>query len=64
MTKQQTFEEKSFSVAGFKLWNSFPEYLKTSEDMDTFKHKLKTYLFRCEFLYTVTVWYSTLSTPN
>ena len=45
-TKQKTFAERSFLVAGPKLWNSLLEYLKKSEDMDTFKHKLKTYLFR------------------
>ena len=44
-TKRHTFAERSFSVYGPKLWNTLPNSVKESKTIDTFKGKLKTYLF-------------------
>ena len=40
------FGERAFTVCGPKLWNSIPSYLRTIEKINTFKEKLKTYLFK------------------
>ena len=40
------FGERAFTVCGPKLWNSLPAYLRTIENINTFKEKLKTYLFK------------------
>ena len=37
--------DRSFSVYGPKLWNTLPNSVKESKAIDTFKGKLKTYLF-------------------
>ena len=37
---------RSFSVAGPKLWNLLPINVRTEEDTEEFKTKLKTFLFR------------------
>ena len=44
-TKLKTFTAMSFSCAGPKLCNRLPNTLKTIEDAQQFKNKLKTYLF-------------------
>ena len=44
-TKLKTFAERSFSVAGPKLWNELPCGLRTEENFHVFKKSLKTYLF-------------------
>ena len=38
--------ERSFSVAGPKLWNLLPMDVRMEENTDDFKKKLKTFLFR------------------
>ena len=38
--------ERSFSVAGPKLWNLLPKELRMEEETEDFKKKLKTFLFR------------------
>ena len=38
--------ERSFSVAGTKLWNLLPKEVRMEEDTEEFKKKLKTFLFR------------------
>ena len=48
-TKHKTFVARSFSCAGPKLWNRLPNALKTIEDTQQFKNKLKTYLFKEEY---------------
>ena len=35
----------SFQVAAAKLWNAAPFQLKSIQNIDSFKNKLKTYLF-------------------
>ena len=48
--KHKTFADRSFSVAGPRIWNSLPMDLNLSETVDSFKTKLKTYLFhKCYF---------------
>ena len=48
-TKLKTFAAKFFTCAGPKLWNRLPNALKTIEDTQQFKNKLKTYLFKEEY---------------
>ena len=43
--KLKTFVDRSFSVAGPRIWNWLPADLRHSESVDSFKAKLKTYLF-------------------
>ena len=43
--KHKTFADRSFSVVGPKIWNSLPVDLHLSEIIDSFKNKLKAYLF-------------------
>ena len=40
------FGERSFQIAGPKLWNWLPLDLRIEEDTEEFKSKLKTFLFR------------------
>ena len=48
-TKLKTFAARSFCCAGPRLWNRLPNALKTIEDTQQFKNKLKTYLFKEEY---------------
>ena len=43
---QGAMGERSFSVAGAKLWNLLPKEVRTEEDTEELKKKLKTFLFR------------------
>ena len=45
-TKAQSFADRSFSVSGPQLWNALPEQLKEETNLECFKTKLKTHLFR------------------
>ena len=38
--------KRAFSVCGPRLWNCLPTELRMNEDLDDFKKKLKTYLFK------------------
>jgi flagellar biosynthesis chaperone FliJ len=40
------YGDRAFSVGAPRLWNSLPMYVKEAETLDTFKSRLKTYLFR------------------
>ena len=44
-TKSKTFGHRSFSVSGPRIWNGLPVDLGHSGTVDSFKAKLKTYLF-------------------
>ena len=44
-TKRKTFADRSFSVAGSRLWNGLPITIRESPNPDCFKKQLKTYLF-------------------
>ena len=40
-----SFGDRSFAVAGPRLWNSLPAQLRLSDSLNTFRQNLKTYLF-------------------
>ena len=42
---RKTFAERSFSIAGPKLWNNLPDSIKQVENLDQFKSNLKTYFY-------------------
>lgn len=44
--KRVTFGGRSFTKAAPVLWNNLPMYIKTSDDVSSFKDKVKTFLFR------------------
>ena len=39
------FGERAFSVAAPRLWNSLPVDIRNAATLDTFKKKLKTFIF-------------------
>ena len=45
-TKCKTFAERSFSVAAPTLWNSLPDSLRLNDNLNVFKKRLKTLLFK------------------
>ena len=45
-TKKETFARRTFSYAAPLLWNNLELSLKTTKTLETFKHNLKTYLFK------------------
>ena len=45
-TQRKTFAAQYFSVAGPTYWNALPEDVKKSEDVATFKQKLKTHYLK------------------
>ena len=45
----KTFADRTFSVAGPKLWNSLPNDVKQQKDIKHFKKSLKTHLFKLAF---------------
>ena len=45
----KSYGDRSFSVAGSKLWNSLPKTLRMCQSITTFKKLLKTHLFRNAF---------------
>ena len=47
-TKTQ-FGERSFAVAGKKIWNSLPNNVKNAESVETCKSRLKTHLFKLAY---------------
>ena len=48
-SKLKSYGDHVFSVFAPKLWNDSPEIIKCSVDLNTFKRKLKTYLFKSYF---------------
>ena len=48
-TKCKTFADRSFSVAGPRLWNSLPHHIRAIDNHNSFKAKLKTHLFNKAF---------------
>ena len=48
-TKCKTFGDRSFTVAGPRLWNSLPHNIRSIDNLDSFKTKLKTHLFMKAF---------------
>jgi len=54
---QQTVGSRAFPVTGPQTWNDLPEDVTSAESLATFRHLLKTNLFRKSFL--TTCWTST-----
>ena len=44
-TRKKTFAYRRFRVTGPRLWNNLPQHLREEGRVDTFKKKLKTFLF-------------------
>ena len=44
-TNLKSYGDRSFSTAGPKLWNSLPKGMRQLTSLESFKSKLKTYLF-------------------
>ena len=42
---RQTFATRSFNVMGPRLWNDISNEVKECADIETYKEKLKTFLF-------------------
>jgi hypothetical protein len=49
-TSRSTFASRSFSVAGPHYWNKLPADLRSCENTNSFRKKLKTHLFREYFI--------------
>ena len=45
-TSKKTFADRSFGLAGPRLWNNLPHHLRIETSLSCFKTKLKTYLFK------------------
>ena len=45
-TRHSTLGDRAFPVIGTRLWNSLPDDITTATSLLTFRHKLKTFLFR------------------
>ena len=48
-TRSTFLSERSFQIAGPRLWKKLPFYVRNSDTVDTFKTKLKTLLFKEHF---------------
>ena len=48
-TRTKTFGDRAFCVAGPRLWNSLPSYVKDSKSVEVFKKNLKTHYFKIAF---------------
>ena len=42
----KSYGSRAFAVASPQLWNDLPEHIKNSDNLQTFKTRLKTYLFK------------------
>ena len=42
----KSYGSRAFAVASPQLWNDLPEHIKNSDNFQTFKTRLKTYLFK------------------
>ena len=48
-TKRKTFADRSFSIAGPRMWNGLPKTIRESPNTDCFKNHLKMYMFDIAF---------------
>ena len=48
-TKCKKFADRSFSVAGPRMWNNLSHNIRSADNLDSFKSKLKTHLFKDAF---------------
>ncbi|KAF7658135.1 hypothetical protein LDENG_00017060, partial [Lucifuga dentata] len=49
-SRTKTFSYTAFSCYTPSCWNSLPEDLRRAENIDIFKHGLKTHLFSLAFI--------------
>ena len=45
----KTLGDRCFMIAAQKLWNALPKELREETNVDIFKRRLKTYLFKKHF---------------
>ena len=48
-TRRTTLGDRSFLVAGPRLWNTLPQHVTSASSLQIFKSRLKTYLFSTSF---------------
>ena len=48
-SKLKSYGDRAFSASAPKLWNDIPETTKCSENLNSSKRNLKTYLFKRYF---------------
>ena len=48
-TRRSTLGDRSFLVAGPRLWNTLPQHITSASSLQIFKSRLKTYLFSTSF---------------
>ena len=48
-TRCKTFDDRAFAVAGPQILNNLPLHIRETENLDNFKNKLKTHLFKKAF---------------
>ena len=48
-TRCKTFGDRAFVVAGPQMWNNLPLHIRETENLNNFKNKLKTHLFKEAF---------------
>ena len=44
-TKTKSYGDRSFSACAPRLWNNLPDHIRNADNINSFKTKLKTYLF-------------------
>jgi len=54
--KRSTIGSRAYPVAGPKTWNALPEDVTSSQSEYTFRHQLKTWLFKKSFP-DIIIWY-------
>ena len=47
--RRKTYADRSFSVTNLREWNNLPGNIQRIDNLDSFKHKLKTHLFKSYF---------------
>jgi hypothetical protein len=52
--RRKTVDDRAFSVAGANVWNSLPDYVTSSSNINTSRASLKTHLFGFSFHDSVT----------
>ena len=57
IAKIDSYGGRAFSFAAPKLWNSIPEEFKKAKTVDSFKTKLKTFLFKKAFFSFLLLYY-------
>ena len=48
-TSRSTLGDRSFVVAGPRLWNNLPQHVTSASSLQVFKNRLKTHLFKTSF---------------